>query len=289
MQDDLQGKVIFMKRLKVNFFIQKHKKILFLIAIIMSVGFGIVGIGKISGEMISDNPTMFGVAGTLIGAVIGGFFSLMGSVWVNSKQQKATQNIKRKNVIYSPIYDELVDIQNRILIENPYPTIVRFEKGMQTMLPHPQFSAWGRIKADTRYLEVPDLLAKQMEQLEEAVHKYQNIRGSASNEIQKIFNEILRKNSLAECSIINIGEVISKNILSNKRTDIYGEAMEFDGEKKLDNCIKMKINSEIYDMCNKNQVVLEARLCYENWLKIQNEAIQMLGLLIKQVLLKYEG
>lgn len=281
--------VIFMKRLKVNLFIQKHKKILFLIAIMMSVGFGIVGIGKINGKMISDNPTMFGVAGTLIGAVIGGFFSLMGSVWVNSKQQKATQNIKRKNVIYSPIYDELVDIQNRILIENPYPTIVRFEKGMQTMLPHPQFTAWGRIKADTRYLEVPDLLAKQMEQLEEAVHKYQNIRGSASNEIQKIFNEILRKNGLTECSIINIGEVISKNILSNKRMDIYGEAMEFDGEKKLDNCVKMKINSEIYDMCNKNQVVLEARLCYENWLKIQNEAIQMLGLLIKQVLLKYEG
>ena len=218
-----------MKRLKAIFFMQKHKKFLFFIATIISVGLGILAIEKINGKIISDNPTMFGVAGTLIGAVIGGFFSLMGSVWVNSKQQKATQNIKRKNIIYSPIYDELVDI-------------IRFEKGMQTMLPHPQFSAWGRIKADTRYLEVPDLLSKQMEQLEEAVRKYQNIRGKSSNEIQEIFNGILRKNGLAECRIVNVGEVISKYILPDKRIDIYGEAMEFDGEKKLDNCIRMKIN-----------------------------------------------
>lgn len=278
-----------MKRLKAIFFMQKHKKFLFFIATIISVGLGILAIEKINGKIISDNPTMFGVAGTLIGAVIGGFFSLMGSVWVNSKQQKATQNIKRKNIIYSPIYDELVDIQNRILIGNPSPTIIRFEKGMQTMLPHPQFSAWGRIKADTRYLEVPDLLSKQMEQLEEAVRKYQNIRGKSSNEIQEIFNGILRKNGLAECRIVNVGEVISKYILPDKRIDIYGEAMEFDGEKKLDNCIRMKINSEIYDICNKNQIVLETRLYYKNWLKIQSETIQMLGLLIRQVLLKYEG
>ena len=278
-----------MKQLKVKFFMLKHKRLLFLMVVIISVVLGIVGIGKINEKMISDNPTMFGVAGTLTGAVIGGFFSLMGSVWVNSKQQKATQNIKRKNVIYSPIYDELVDIHNRILIENPYPIIVRFEKGMQTMRPHPQFSAWRRIKADTRYLEVPDLLSKQMEQLENTVRKYQNIRGKASDEIQRIFNDILRKNGLAECSIRNIGEVISKNILSNSRTDIYGEAMEFDGKKKLDTCMRMKINNEIYDRCNRNSVVLETRLCYENWLKIQSEAIQMLGLLIKQVLLKYEG
>ena len=278
-----------MKRLKVNFFMQKHKKFLFFIVTIIGVVFGVFVIKKINGEMISNNPTMFGVAGTLIGAVIGGFFSLMGSVWVNSKQQKATQNIKRKNVIYSPIYDELVDIQNRILIGNPYPTMIRFEKGMQTMLPYPQFSAWGRIKADTRYLEVPELLSKQMEQLEEAIRKYQNIRGKVSNEIQEIFNNILRKNGLAECSIVNIGGVISGDILSDERMDIYGKAMEFDGEKKLDNSIKMKINSEIYDMCNKNQIVLETRLYYENWLKIQSETIQMLGLLIRQVLLKYEG
>lgn len=278
-----------MKRLKVNFFMQKHKKFLFFIVTIIGVVFGVFAIKKINGEMISNNPTMFGVAGTLIGAVIGGFFSLMGSVWVNSKQQKATQNIKRKNVIYSPIYDELVDIQNRILIGNPYPTMIRFEKGMQTMLPHPQFSAWGRIKADTRYLEVPELLSKQMEQLEEAICKYRSIRGKVSNEIQEIFNNILRKNGLVECSIVNIGGVISGDILSDERMDIYGKAMEFDGEKKLDNSIKMKINSEIYDLCNKNQIVLETRLCYENWLKIQSETIQMLGLLIRQVLLKYEG
>lgn len=67
---------------------QKHKKFLFFYCDNYKCRFGNIGYRKINGKIISDNPTMFGVAGTLIGAVIGGFFSLMGSVWVNSKQQK---------------------------------------------------------------------------------------------------------------------------------------------------------------------------------------------------------
>lgn len=31
------------------------------------------------------------------------------------------------------------------------------------MSPHPQYDAWRRIKSDTRYLEVPDYLKKQIE------------------------------------------------------------------------------------------------------------------------------
>ena len=150
-------------------------------------------LNKINSKVIIENPTLFGGVGTLVGAIIGGFFSLMGSVWVSSKQQRAVHNIKRKNVIYSPLYDELVDIQDRILVENPYPNYIVFQKGMQTIIPHPQFTAWGRIKSDTRYLEVPVILKKQMEQLELAVREYNDIRGKANDEIKKILNKILTK------------------------------------------------------------------------------------------------
>ena len=101
---------------------------------------------RIDINVVVRNSTMFGVIGTLLGAVVGGAFTLLGSVWVNSKQQKAVQNVRRKNVIYSPLYDELLDIQNRILKLNPYPAYIHFEKGPQTMNPHPQFSAWGVLK-----------------------------------------------------------------------------------------------------------------------------------------------
>ena len=56
----------------------------------------IVGMTKMDFCALTENAGLFGVVGTLLGAFIGGLFSLMGSVWVNNKQQKAAQNIKEK-------------------------------------------------------------------------------------------------------------------------------------------------------------------------------------------------
>lgn len=277
-----------MKRLKLGLWFQKNRKIVFTVLIFALALLIIFMLRKVDININEINPTVIGVVGTLLGAVIGGFLSLMGSLWINSRQQCATQNIKKKNVIYSPLYDELVDIQNRILELNPYPNRIVFEKGDQTMLPHPQFSAWGRIKADTRYLEVPDILVKQMEQLENAVHKYQDIRGKGNTVVQNILNEVLQQNGLETCPIINIGEVISSDILSNMKVDIYQKAMEMGNKNKLDDAFKTKINEQIYEKCSNDEMVLEIRKRYDTWLKAQRETIEMLSILIKQVLLKYE-
>lgn len=243
----------------------------------------------LDGDKIMENSTLFGVIGTLLGALIGGAFSLIGSVWVNSKQQRAVQNVKRKNIIYSPLYDELVDIQDHILRKNPYPDYIVFKKERQTILPHPQFSAWGRIKSDTRYLEVPDILAKQMEQLEESIHCYQEVRQKADDEIQNILNNVLKDNNLKTCSIINIGSVISGDILSQNEIDIYHKSMEIGEEKTIDEFTREKVNKEIYYRCNNAQTIIEVRKKYKEWLNIQKQTIEMLSILIKQVLVKYEG
>ena len=208
----------------------------------------------------------------------------MGSVWVSSKQQRAVHNIKRKNVIYSPLYDELVDIQDRILVENPYPNYIFFQKGTQTIISHPQFTAWGRIKSDTRYLEVPGILKKQMEQLELAVREYNDIRGKANDEIKKILNKILKKNGLKKCSLINIGDVLSDN-----RIDLHHDAIACENGKRIDKQTRDALNQQIYENFNNNRVVIKTRELYKNWLMIQRETIEMLGLLIKQVLVMYEG
>lgn len=278
-----------MKRLKLRLFISKYRIVIIVALVIALVGVVTFSALQIDGDKIIGNSTLFGVIGTLLGALIGGVFSLMGSVWVNSKQQRALQNVKRKNVIYSPLYDELVDIQNNILQQNPYPNYVVFKKDTQTILPHPQFSAWGRIKADTRYLEVPNILIKQMEQLEEAVHCYQSVRYKANEEIQKILNDVLKDNNLGTCSIINIGSVISGDILNRNKTDIYHESMEIGKEKNIDEFIREKVNNEIYYKCDNTQMVIEVRTKYKEWLNIQERTIEMLSILIKQVLVQYEG
>ena len=145
-----------------------------------------------------------------------------------------------------------MDIQDRILVENPFPNYIVFRKGMQTMIPHPQFTAWGRIKSDTRFLEVPSILIAQMERLETSICEYQNI-------------------------------------LENKKIDLYHEAMEMGNEKQLDKQIRKLVNEQIYEKCNSNLDIIKTREYYEKWLSIQKETNEMLGILIKQVLLVYEG
>lgn len=249
----------------------------------------IFGCSIVNINIAEINPTVFGVVGTLLGAVIGGFFSFTGSVWVNSKQQRAKQDIRRKEVIYSPLYDELVDIQNRILEVNPFPDYIVFQKGQQTYKPHPQFAVWGCIKGDTRYLEVPKMLINQMERLENAVHKYIDIRNIASDEIQKIVEGVLMENELGNLLFPHIGDAISSDIISNRKTDTYEDVMEMATKNKEDNENRENIDKQIFERCNENEDVLNTRKCYENWLTVQRESIEMLSLLIKQVLVKYEG
>jgi hypothetical protein len=243
---------------------------------------------KVDISFIVEDAALFGVIGTLLGAFIGGTFSLIGSVWINNRQQRAIQNVKRKNVIYSPLYDELVDIQNNILEQNPYPRYIAFQKDAQTIVPHPQYDAWRRIKLDTRYLEVPKCLKIQIEKLENSIRQYINIRHKADDEVQKILNAVLAENGMKPCRISNIGSVISSDILKNQGIDIYKEAMFIEGDAEIDTERKEVINHEIWVHCNNNSIVKEVRLCYDNWRKEQGQTIEMLSIMIKRVLLKYE-
>ena len=118
-----------MKKYKLKLFVANNSKwiaciVLLIILILMLIIFNKFSIlDKIKnwdGETIA-------VAGTLLGAIIGGIFTLIGSIYVNKKQIKAQTNIKKKNLIYKPLYDELMDIENEVLKSNPFPHNVMFE------------------------------------------------------------------------------------------------------------------------------------------------------------------
>lgn len=65
--------------------------------------------------------------------------------------------------------------------------------------------------------------------------------------------------------------------------------MEIGEEKTIDEFTREKVNKEIYYRCNNAQTIIEVRKKYKEWLNIQKKTIEMLSILIKQVLVKYEG
>ena len=103
------------------------------------------------------------------------------------------------------------------------------------------------------------------------------------------FKHALVDNGLSPCTIINIGEVISRDILSNRHIDIYHEAMEIGSDKSLNDTLRNTINAQIFQKAECTQSIIEVRKRYDNWINVQKQTIEMLSLLIKQVILLYEG
>lgn len=276
-----------MRKLKAQYFLIKNKKFFRLVFMLGVVLFFVLGFTKVNEERIINNPTLFGVFGTLTGAFIGAVFSLFGSIWVNKNERRVIQNMKRKSIIYSPLYDELIENQDVILIGNPYPEIIDFKKNRQTIVTNPRFSAWGRIKSDTRYLEVPSILVKQMDKLEDSIYCYLDARKKASHEIDNLFSEILKNNNVTKFHL-KIGNYICREILAQNEDAFFQEMNSL--MKDYIDCFKIdKIIREFYDKGNNAKEAKDVRKKYHEWMTIQGETIEMLSLLIKHTILQYEG
>lgn len=279
-----------MKREKFKLFMYKHRKTIVIIAIFALASvimFGCYYMPISQSKLPSIDTTVLGIIGTLLGAITGGIFTLIGSFWANSYHMRSQQNIKRKNIIYSPLYDELIDIHVNILPNYPFPTFVEFGNGPQTIWKHPQYHAWQRIKSDTRYLEVPKILKEQMEELYKSIEHYNEIRFKVNTESAIILNEVLVENHQSRCNVMNIGEILSSDILDNKDTDFFKKA--FCGQKEIDILTRQKINREILEKANQNSIVIETRDKYTEWMNCQSKTLELLAILINQIAVKYEG
>ena len=278
-----------MKKLKFKIFVFKHRKILAIIFTFIVVIFLLKLYKSYNLTIITNDPTTFSVIATLLGAVIGGVFTLLGSIWVNKREQKSVYNLRRKNIIYSPLYDELINIKCNILEKNQYPGYIDFGIGQQTIIPHPQYSAWDRIKNDTRYLEVPLLLKDQMEKLYDKLREYISIRNSANAEIKEIVNKVLVMNGLEPSTIINLGDVLSSDILQGEDVDIFNEIYISKENCNISKELVKKINLQVLNLANELSSLNNIRRVYILWMQEQDKAIEILSLLIKEIMQKYEG
>ena len=278
-----------MKELKFKVYVYKHRKILAIIFTFVVIFFLVKIYKSYNFTSITNNPTTFGVIATLLGAVIGGVFTLLGSIWVNKREQKSIYNLRRKNIIYSPLYDELINMKRNIFEKNQYPGYIVFGIGQQTHMPYPQYSAWDRIKNDTRYLEVPLLLKEQMEKLYDTLREYISIRNSANAEIKEIVDKVLVMNDFEPSTVINLGEVLSSDILQGKDIDIFNEIYFSKKNCNISREVSKKINLQILNFANELSSLNNIRRVYTLWMQEQDKAIEILSLLIKETMQKYEG
>lgn len=280
--------------LKIKLYINKYKTLIYSLLSIIFIAICCL-ILKISNilSIVSTNSNLSGAVGTTFGAIVGGVFTLIGSIYVNNKQIIGNSEIRRKNIIYRPLYDELIEINDILINQNPYPNYIKFTKGLQTFVPHPQFSAWNRINGDSRRILIPEGLKISYANLFSILERYIDAKRIANSEIKNKINEILFSECGIRSNIANLGDVISSDVILKRRpcgTLIKECIKPFDDKKSLnlsDEVLRM-IDEKIYYECNELSTVKNLISIYNEWINLQEKIINVLELMIKVVNMKYE-
>lgn len=239
-------------------------------------------------EAIMDNATLVGVIGTLLGALLGGIFSLAGAISVGKHQLKAQTQVRRKNVIFKPLYDELNYIHNTILKENPYPQRISFEEQPQTILKYPQYTAWGRIKLDTRYLETPRKLSNILQQLETDAKEYLSALYTAEKAMMQLLNEILDREVGVTCKVVGIEGRLLCHVLSNDEFDLFADIVDYQPHKDIAPPEKQRVQQLFSQECKQNESIMELPQKRQTWYQTEEACISLLAAMIKRINAQYE-
>ena len=277
----------------IELFYVKHNKfikvLLFLVFCVLSVVAFNFFRNKIEIPSFELTDNMITMLSAIFGAVVGGIFTLIGTVFSSKQQSRALIHTKRKNLIYKPLYDELAEIQNDILQKNPYPIYIDFEKRENTILKHPQYTAWNRIKNDSRYLEAPDSLKKSMNNLYNSIYDYLNERKGLNEEISNILNNVLDDKAQTRCTITNIGDVLDDYALAKESQDITPRIFECCSPNIVfDDSLKLDISESFHQECLKSEKICKVKEKHHIWMENQKETLKLLGMLISIVNAKYE-
>lgn len=275
--------------LKIRFEVQKYKT-----AIIVLCGiFGLMALIYYGVRgMIPQMPVEDGSFSALLGALVGGFFSLAGSIGVAKMQQKSQREILKKNTIYKPLYDELMQNIEILENENRYPSFVWADFMHDTLQRSPAYGVWNRIERDHRLLDVPESIENKMSLMESTIADYLNRRITAGKAIQSECDKILSKHGKSTCAYRNAGEHIIENILSEnvfsqinirriRNFTMRSDSEQSDGDED--------ILKEICIGCQNLQEVCALKKARERWYVLQKETIDDLAMRIKFITMKYEG
>lgn len=124
---------------------------------------------------------------TILGAIIGAVCTFIGSLVINSFAEKRKREIKNKERILEPLYDEIKKIHCKILVDKPYPKVISLAEGSQTVNGRLQYVVWDEIKNDSRYFDVPQSLKRRMNDLYIAIEEYENSLQEVILDFNKIY------------------------------------------------------------------------------------------------------
>lgn len=104
--------------LRLKYYFSKFKICIYICGVILVLFMFVTLLRQVNLFTRADSQTLLGIIGTLLGAVVGAVFSLLGSIWVNTQQRKEELNRKRAQEIYGEsMYFMEEDVPDEAVIE----------------------------------------------------------------------------------------------------------------------------------------------------------------------------
>lgn len=277
-----------MKMEKFKLFFAKNRFINWFIVACLLVGVGSLIIPLIrSGEFFQRPEDAAGMIDTLFGAVVGGFFALLGSVVTNRSTQKAQAAREQSSTLFKPLYDELMYIHNVVLRDNPYPFSVEFDDNGPPYDPQrPQYCLWGKVKNDSRLFLAPQKLRAAMEKLYKKAELYADSIAPATAEINHTFRNALwnELSTNIDCGV-DFGNLLLKSVMCNETPD-YPSIMWIIGD--IDSSQRDCIWKETYERCHATKEIKKLAKAKQEWAKQEDYVIELLANYIQYIEYRYE-
>ena len=157
-------------------------------------------------------------------------------------------------------------------------------------LKYPQYTVWGRIKSDTRYLETPKNLILEIDKLFKKIDDYQCSRNGDNEVVTNIANNIFQNVLGTQSTLLNLGDLLIKYVLVDDDKDFYDYYQHSLEEKvEVTEAQKKQIKDQFYEECRKNEKIINIKTAKKAWAIQQAKVIELLTDLINYVNIKYEG
>lgn len=272
---------------RVKLFIVKHRITILIIVIVMLTVVAFFSLKTGYRYYVGITGTTKVIVGTLLGAIVGGCFTLAGSIAVNRNIQKAANAVRRKNLIYKPLYDELMETHSTAKEDWPSPSRITFKKRESLWEGTLQYTVWGRIKKDTRLFDVPHKLQKKMDELYLAIEQYIKSWDRAVASLDVIYRECYQQHT---------GDTIDKR--ANPGQFFLPDILS--GHRPNSNSLMWNHNSDDNNYADGMWEMLLERIKYDNdinnlkdakkiWDDNEEGAIELLGIYIQYIMIKYEA
>ena len=281
---------MFFEKIKLIF--AKHKVlsvllvVLFLCAVVLAGWLLYKNVLADELNAIEISATEKGIVGTLLGALVGGCLSLAGSLFVSRKAQKANSAIKRNNVIFKPLYNELYENHEVILKENPFPHNILYRKEQYAGLEPPQYTVWGRIKKDARYFEVPKKLKKAMEKLYGTLEEYEKTGKEAALALDRAYKEgfklVTNKDIQPQA---NAGDYFLPYVMRNDRPD--NDRLLWHGENNQE--MADKLWKSLSTLPCESEELIRFKRVKDKWDKEEKYVVDLLATYIQYTNNRFEG